>query len=205
MKPSISIYSIRHFYKKPIFIDLILMLFFVISITCAIKFSDNPEFDYSSFFQRLSVSLLSIWITVRLINKLIKKREKLRHARQTLIQNLKHPFEYISRFYPRFDERDLEYLKREAHWFNKKWGESYFVTILKENEEPIARKLIVLNNKLLTDLHNVVIVNKMVFNREEDREEEMNSRLKDLNDTLQQIDVKINFLVTEIWKTEKPV
>jgi hypothetical protein len=206
MKTSISIFSLYNFWKRPIIIDIVLILAFAVSLFFSIKLSvPVQKFDYSSFFLNLSASFLSIWVTIRLIDNLINKREKLRLARQTLFENLKHPLEYITRFYPRLDDRDYEYLKREINWFDKKWGKSFYVKILKDNEEPIARKLFGLNMQVLSDVYNVSIGYKLVFNCEEDKEMEISRRLKSLSDTLRKTETEIENLANEVWKTDKPI
>jgi hypothetical protein len=205
-KASISLFSLYHFWKKPLFLDIILVLLFALSLVFSIKLvGPNKSFDFSSFWNNLSASFLSIWITVRLINNLVSKRERLKTARQTFVNNIKHPIDYINRFYPRLDERDLAYLEKEYNWFTKKWGDRFYATILKNSEEEYARKLIGLNGELLNDVQHLILGQAVSFNNVEDKEKDLKSRLVRLNITMKKMESEIDNLVMEIWKTDRPV
>jgi len=203
----ISWYSLKHFWKKPIFIDLILLFFFIICIVLSVKFSGKLYIiDYNSFFLNLSTCLISVWITVRIIESLIIKREKLRDARRTLLENLKHPYVYIDNIYSSLNQRDLDYLKRNNKWFDNKWGNGFYITVLKDKEWPIAQKLIGLNMQILTEVHNVVIHKNMNNSNNIKQDEELLERsFEMLRKKMLEIETEIEKLQTEMWKTDKPV
>lgn len=205
-KASISIYSLYHFWKRPVFIDIVLIVFFGVSLFFAVKQTDiNKPFDVSGFWINLAASFLSIWITVRLVDNLIKKREKLKNARQILVSNIKHPIEYVNRFYPRLNERDVTYLQRELNWFEKKWGNSFYLKILKENEEEYVRKLVGLNRQLVDDVEHLVIGQQISINDEKQKQNDTNSRLLRLKNKMAETEIEIENLVMEIWKTDRPI
>lgn len=206
MKASISIYTLKHFWKKSLFIDLILIILFLLCLFLSYKSTDtNKHFDTSGFWLNLSASFLSIWITVRLIENLISKREKLKNARNVFIDNIKHPSDYITKFFPRLDERDLTYLKRELKWFEKKWGNHFYALILKDNEVDIARKLIGFNREILFDLEHLIIGLGIKFNDESEKETDVKKRLDRLQTTIEKTEQEIENLIMEVWKTDYPI
>jgi hypothetical protein len=206
MTAYIPMYSLKHFWKKPVYIDILLAFVFILFLCLSYKYSDAKKgFDFSSFFLNVSAGVLTIWITVRVIDGLIKKRERLKQARETFFKNLKYPFDFVNKVYRTLDERDLAHLKRETKWFEKKWSIASYVTILRENEDPIARKLMGLNMQLLTDIENVVVGRRIEANAITDKEAIMKWRIKNLDDRLNEIEAELDKLIAEVWKTDKPV
>ena len=60
--------------------------------------------------------------------------------------------------------------------------------------------------QLVTDVHNVIVGNKIDFNRDEEaKQKELNWRIKNLDQKLREIELTIEQLVFEVWQTDKPI
>jgi len=203
----ISAFNLKHFLKKSIFIDFILVILIIFSFILSNWFLGKwGNFDYGSFFLNLTTSLISVWITVRLIDNLTNKREKLRNARIILFEDLSHPFYFLEGRFKFLDERDLHCLKRDVKLLEKKWKYSFNNSILKPNEDNIARNLYNLNMQISMYVHNVVICKKMDNpNTKELDEELLKQRLNILQEEMGKMETEIEKLQIEMWKTTNPM
>ena len=204
----ISLFSLRHFLKRPIFIDLILAILVIISFILSNWFSGmRCEYDYGSFFLNLTTSLISVWITVRLIDNLINKRERLRNARIMLFEDLSHPFHFLEKHFEILNENDLRRLKRDIELLEKKWKYSiHNNSIFKPNEEDIARNLYNLNMQISMDVHNVIVSKNMNNPTMIEQDKELlRKRLDTLRKSMSKMETEIGKLRVEMWKTTSPI
>ena len=206
MDKSISWYTLKHFWKKPIFIDLILIPLFVGCLVIAISVIKRPaHFDVSGLCINLSTSFLGTWIAVRIVDNMMRKREKLKTARQTFVSEITHPVEFLKNTLPVFTQRDYTRLEKEIHWFNRKWPLKLTGTIFKPAEEEIAREITGLNLQLLGHLQHLITVHRMTFNAESERGVMYNERLAQVDAFVAIIDTQLERLILEVWKTDSPV
>lgn len=200
-------FDIKQFWKKQWLIDIILLIVLSVTIYLTVKTSsDGKCFDYNSFLLNLSTEIIGVWLSVRIIDRLLKKRERLDSARQHLIKNLRHPFNYSYSISPRFKRKDVDYLKNEMKWFERRWIKRR--GFLKNKEADIAREIQRHNYTLITDIENLVIHYESIDTWSElnqgDKEKDYKWRADAIEKTLEQLEDSIEKLILTFWENDNP-
>lgn len=200
-------FDIKQFWKKQWLIDIILLIVLSVTIYLTVKTSsDGKCFDYNSFLLNLSTEIIGVWLSVRIIDRLLKKRERLDSARQHLIKNLRHPFNYSYSISPRFKRKDVDYLKNEMKWFERRWIKRR--GFLKNKEADIAREIQRHNYTLITDIENLVIHYESIDTWSElnqgDKEKDYKWRANAIEKTLEQLEDSIEKLILTFWENDNP-
>lgn len=199
----IDIYHIKQFWKKPWVVDLILFLTICVCVYLTWKTaSAETGVDYNGFLLNLTTELVGVWLSVRIIDRLIQKRDRLQTVRRNLLNNLKHPFDFIFRKHPYYEQKDVEYLQNESKWFDRRWDRRR--TVFKENELQIARKIHSLNMQLTTAISNVVVAERIELNPPEDKKKLIDERLKVVEKVLDELEENIEHLILAFWQTDNP-
>lgn len=200
-------FDIKQFWKKQWLIDIILLIVLSVTIYLTVKtYSDGKCFDYNSFLLNLSTEIIGVWLSVRIIDRLMKKRERLESARQYLIKNLRHPFNYCYSIAPRFKRKDVDYLKNEMKWFERRWIKRR--GFLNNKEADIAREIQRHNYTLITDIENLVIhyetIDKWSELNQGDKEKDYKWRADAIEKTLEQLEDSIEKLILTFWENDNP-
>jgi hypothetical protein len=132
----------------------------------------------------------------------MKKRERLQTKRKELLNNLRYPFDYITRKYPYYNNKDVTYLENEIKWFERRW--TVRKDVFKLREQDIANAIHSLNIQLITEVSNVVIADKLQYNDSQDKKKLIDERLESLDNKLILLEAKIEELVLAFWQTDNP-
>ncbi|HNP34062.1 MAG TPA: hypothetical protein PKN96_12285 [Flavobacterium sp.] len=199
----IDIYHLKQFWKKPWVVDLILFLTICVCIYLTWRTScPATGVDYNGFLLNLTTELIGVWLSVRIIDRLIKKRERLQDVRKNLLKNLRHPFDFIYRKHPYYEQKDVDYLENEMKWFDRRWDKRR--SVFKLQEQDIARAIHSLNYELTRVISNVVIAERIHHNSPEEKKKLVDERLKVVDDTLVQLEKNIEKLILTFWETDNP-
>lgn len=200
-------FHLKHFWKKQWLIDLIILIALSLTIYLTLKSSsEDTSFDKDSFLLNLATELIGVWLSVRIIDRLLKKRERLDNARQQLIKNLRHPFNYCYSISPRFKRKDVDYLKNEMKWFERRWIKRR--SFLKNREIDIAMEIQRQNNALLIAIENMVIYDETIDTWMElnigDKEKDNKWRADAVEKELEQLEDSIEKLILAFWESDNP-
>jgi hypothetical protein len=106
-------------------IDLIILGLSIISVVGYLNFRYMyPEYDepWLELWSSISTDLFFAWVTIRLIDALIKRRDHREDVRRTLAGNLNYTLEIIQGFLPKAYQHDLERLRTEHYWAKRRSG-----------------------------------------------------------------------------------
>jgi hypothetical protein len=198
-----DLYHIYHFLKKSWIIDCLLFIFICLCALMIYKsISPKTPFDNQGFYVNLSTGLLSVWLSVRIIDRLLKKRDRLQNARRTLLGNLSHPYEYSSRNFPHFNQTDLEYLKNEQEWFDLRWQKRR--RFLKSKELNQADEIERLNLQLIQSIENYLIIRKTEYKYLDEKDREEKDRVDKIKNDLNELKEAIKVMIFIFWETDNP-
>jgi hypothetical protein len=200
-------FDIKQFWKKKWLIDVILLIALCVAIYFTVRTSDKDKgFDYNSFLLNLSTEIIGVWLSVRIIDRLLKKRERLENARRNLVQNLRHPFNYAYLLSPRYKRKDVDYLKNEMKWFERRWIKRR--SFLKNREADIAMDITRNNYLLITAIENLVIYYETFENWSElnlgDKENDYKWRIEAVDKALIELETSIEKLLLTFWEKDSP-
>jgi hypothetical protein len=198
-----DLYHIKHCWRKPWIIDVILAFSITSCIYLTYKTSDAGKgIDYNGFLLNLTTELLGVWLSVRIIERMIRKQERLNEIRRNLLRNLRHPFDIAFRKYPHYNGQDLRYLKRELKWFDMRWEQRQ--SVFKLNEQNLSRKIISMNYGLVTAIENVLIARDLPLNSMIQLENVVEERMQAVSKVLTQLEDEIEQLTLTFWETDNP-
>lgn len=175
----------------------------------ALLFGLNSYFNNSIFgftFRNasinLSVGLFCVWLSVRLIDSLIKRRESYKSNRLILFDHLTNPYKIIESYEGHYNIHTLKKLDREIKWFNNRWDRRK--KFLTQNEVNVANKIRTLTTLIHTDLKNIILS----FNNTPSTKENSYARVKELSERIENKMNEQQLLIDELlelgWSLSHP-
>lgn len=107
----------------------------------------NPAYNepWLEFWSNITTDLFFAWVTIRLIDVIIKRRDHREEVRRTLAGNLNYTIQIIQSFLPKAYQHDLERLKDELYWANRRFnGRKPFVN--QEEESRLCNAYLILES-----------------------------------------------------------
>ena len=104
-------------------VDLVGLAFSVILIITYLVWGDNVSDHLQNLWSNLSIEVLGVWLSVRIIDFLIQRHKSFKEIRFQQLRNLGY-FENVATdiltYSPK--ERDINLLIREIKYFDKRWA-----------------------------------------------------------------------------------
>jgi uncharacterized coiled-coil DUF342 family protein len=140
----------------------------------------------------LTATVIGIFISVIIIDGIIRQREQLKSARKDFIIELRRPISYLSDIYPMFKKKHVKYLELEIKHLELQWDA--YQKLLKPKEKEIVTKIKNHLNQLSERMREFVQYNETIDTWNEvngEKKTDFEVRIKIIDELLDELD---NFL-----------
>jgi len=114
--------TLKKYIRFWFWIDLVGLVFSIILIVSYLIWGDNVSAHLQNLWSNLSIDVLGVWLSVRIIDFLLQRHRTFKEIRFQLLRNFDY-FENVAAniliYGPK--ERDINLLEREMKYFDKRW------------------------------------------------------------------------------------
>lgn len=181
-----NIFDVRHFWKKKIVIDVILLT--LISIFALLTFNYfNSKSDFFSVYLSLTVGLLIVWLTFRIIDELLNKRKILFEFRERVIEELERIITTFEIDLLSISKLNNQILKRKLSTYRAKFTEKKYY--LNDTESDKINRILTKLSLIQSEYSN------LLFRKNDFANSEMNFTESDYNKAkLNTENIVVNYL-----------